>query len=120
MPWINQDLCTGCCVCIEECPVEAISLNENEKAVIDDDKCIRCGHCHDVCPVDAVRHDSERIPQEVEANIDKVNQLLKHYNDKDEQLAFLERMIRHFKKQKKVADLTMEKITAMISDRGQK
>ncbi len=116
MPWVNEDLCTGCCVCVEECPVDAISLNENEKAVIDDQKCIRCGRCHDVCPMDAVRHDSERIPMEVNENINKIKELLKYYESVGEQLSFLERMIRHFNKQKKVADLTIEKISDMMAE----
>ncbi len=116
MPWVNHDLCTGCCVCIEECPVEAISLNEQEKAVINDEKCIRCGKCHDVCPTDAIRHDSEKIPEEIEANMEKVKRLLKNYNKREEQIAFLERMIRHFNKQKKVADLTIERINQLISE----
>ncbi len=115
MPWVNQDLCTGCSACIVECPVEAISLDEYEKASINNDECIRCGRCHEVCPEEAVRHDSERIPMEVTENMEHVGHLLKHYENRKERLAFLERMIRNFKKQKKVADLTIDKITAMIS-----
>ncbi len=116
MPWINHDLCTGCCVCIEECPAEAISLNEEEKAIIDDDKCIRCGKCHDVCPTDAIRHDSERIPEEIDKNIARVKSLLTHYSQQDEQIAFLERMIRHFNKQRKIAEATIEQIKQIISE----
>ena len=118
MPWINEDLCVGCGVCVDDCPVGAITLKEDQKAVINEDECIRCGRCHDVCPEEAVRHDSERIPQEVKANIEKTRGLLKHFKTPQEQQAFLERMIRYFKKQQKVAGLTIDKLTAMTADIG--
>ena len=118
MPWVNQDLCVGCGVCVDDCPVGAITLKEDQKAIIDEDECIRCGRCHEVCPEDAVRHDGERIPQEVEANIEKTKGLLKHYNDPGERQQFIERMIRYFNKEQKVASLTIKKITAMKADLG--
>ena len=111
MPWVNQDLCIGCGVCVDECPVEAIMQDQSSKAIINDDKCIRCGKCHDVCPEEAVRHDSERIPQEVEANITKTKELLQHFQTPQKQGEFYEWMIRYFNKEKKVADLTIAKIT---------
>jgi len=111
MPWVNQDLCVGCGICVDECPVGAITQDQSSKAIINDDKCIRCGKCHDVCPEEAVRHDSERIPQEVEANITKTKELLQHFETPQEQGEFYERMIRYFNKEKKVADLTIAKIT---------
>ena len=116
MPWVNEDLCVSCGVCVDDCPVGAITLKENQKAVITEDECIRCGRCHEVCPEEAVRHDSERIPQEVEANVEKTKRLLKHFETPQEQRALLERMVRYFKKQQKVAGLTMDKITAMKTD----
>jgi len=118
MPWVNEDLCVSCGVCVDDCPVGAITLKENQKAVIKEDECIRCGRCHEVCPEEAVRHDSERIPQEVEANVEKTKSLLKHFETPQEQQAFLERMVRYFKKQQKVAGLTIDKLTAMTADLG--
>jgi len=118
MPWVNEDMCAGCGVCVDDCPVGAITLKDDRKAIINEDECIRCGRCHDVCPREAVRHDSERIPQEVEANVEKTKGLLKHFETPQEQQAFLERMVRYFKKQQKVASLTMDKITAIKADIG--
>jgi len=116
MPWVNEDMCVGCGVCVDDCPVGAITLKEDQKAFINEDECIRCGQCHDICPQEAVRHDSERIPQEVEANMEKTKGLLKHFETPPEQQAFLERMVRYFKKQQKVASLTVDKITAVKAD----
>jgi len=109
MPWIDEDKCAGCKICVKECPVDAISMKE-EKAVIDMEKCIRCGKCHDICPQKAVRHDSEKIPFEVEENIKKTKELMKNFDSKKEKQAFLERMIKHFNKEIKVAEKTINEI----------
>lgn len=50
---INQDECVNCYLCEENCPVEAIWLDE-EKVVLDNDKCIRCINCTSHCPVGAL------------------------------------------------------------------
>lgn len=50
---IIRETCTGCGICVHECPVEAISMRDG-KAVIDYDICILCGACARVCPVSAI------------------------------------------------------------------
>lgn len=40
-------------MCEENCPVEAIWLDE-EKVVLNNDKCIRCINCTSHCPVGAL------------------------------------------------------------------
>ena len=42
MPWVNEEMCLGCGVCVEQCPVEAIFMVE-EIARINEKQCIRCG-----------------------------------------------------------------------------
>ena len=37
--------------CIESCPVDALSVDENTSAVlVDEEKCTSCGNCIDACP----------------------------------------------------------------------
>ena len=117
MPWIKEESCVGCSICIEECPVNAINLNEENIAVIDEDNCIRCGRCHDVCPQEAVRHDSEKIPVEVEKNMHKIRILLRrHYPEAKEKNTFLDRMMKYYKMQQKVLALSMDKLQNMIDN----
>jgi len=54
---VNQDLCSGCCVCIAVCPYDAIKLVKSEGkrvTAIDDIKCKRCGLCVSACPSEAI------------------------------------------------------------------
>ena len=113
MPWVDKNECIGCGVCVEECPVDTISMT-NEKAEVNMDNCIRCGLCHDVCPENAVKHDSEKISDEVEANIAKTKEFMdacaKYLGNEEEKLKCLSRMIKHFNKEKIVAEKTLEKL----------
>ena len=114
MPWVKQEMCTGCSICVDECPVDAMSVSDG-KASIDEKNCIRCGHCHDVCPEEAVRHDSERIPEEIEANLQWTRQLLRHFDTDEEKHGLIERMKRYFAKEKKVAQQTIERLDDVMS-----
>ena len=87
-----------------------------ETAGIDQKECIRCGHCHDVCPEEAVRHDGERIPDEVKANIEWSRSLLQHYETREEKQALIERMKRYFGKEKKVAQQTIERLDSLAKE----
>jgi NAD-dependent dihydropyrimidine dehydrogenase PreA subunit len=50
---INQDLCTGCGMCVDACAPGAIQL-VNQRAVIDADLCTQCEACAEACPNEAV------------------------------------------------------------------
>ena len=112
MPWIDKESCTGCQTCVDECSVGAIIM-EKDLAFIKEDECIRCGVCHNVCPEDAVRHDGERIPEEVQSNLAWAKNLLTHEyysNDTEKQKQLIERLQRFFTKNKKVAEKTIEQL----------
>lgn len=51
---IDRDECTGCGLCVDECPSEALSLDSEGISTVDADACVECGACIDVCPVAAI------------------------------------------------------------------
>lgn len=58
---IDPVKCNGDALCVEVCPVQAISetkYNNKKVYVIDIKKCTNCGACIQVCPVKAIHPDS--------------------------------------------------------------
>jgi hypothetical protein len=60
MTW-DENLCTYCAICANNCPVEAITVRKDSFEV-NEEKCWRCGRCVKVCPEHALSvpqsHDS--------------------------------------------------------------
>jgi uncharacterized protein (DUF362 family)/Pyruvate/2-oxoacid:ferredoxin oxidoreductase delta subunit len=52
-PAINEELCTNCSTCVDNCPMNAISA-DSEIPTFDYEKCINCLCCHELCPEAAV------------------------------------------------------------------
>lgn len=50
---IDKDLCIGCGICVDECPQEALRVEDNI-AVVNEDACIECGICIGECPQEAI------------------------------------------------------------------
>lgn len=50
---VNKDLCIGCELCKNDCPVNNIII-ENKKSVIKNQDCLMCGHCVAICPKEAI------------------------------------------------------------------
>jgi NADH-quinone oxidoreductase subunit F len=46
--------CTGCTLCAQHCPVNAIPLTPYQRHEIKNDVCTRCDTCHRVCPHGAI------------------------------------------------------------------
>jgi NAD-dependent dihydropyrimidine dehydrogenase PreA subunit len=51
---IDPTLCTGCGVCVERCPTDAVTLDDAGTAVRHRDSCIGCGVCARFCPENAI------------------------------------------------------------------
>ena len=48
--YIDPARCTGCRLCLKNCPDEAIDGGKMKVHIIDQEKCTNCGTCLDVCP----------------------------------------------------------------------
>lgn len=54
----DRTSCVGCGRCVtvgRACPVEAISLDENKKVVINQETCLGCGLCVEKCKLDVIK-----------------------------------------------------------------
>ena len=51
---IKEDLCTGCMLCLKNCPEKVITGEKKKPHSIKQDDCIKCGICRDSCKFDAV------------------------------------------------------------------
>ncbi len=60
---VNVEKCNGCGDCVENCPGEAIKI-ENDKAVISED-CIECGVCIDVCENNALSLQMKEVTKQI-------------------------------------------------------
>ncbi len=56
---VATDDCSGCGICAEECPMQAIS--HDDPRVVDDTRCITCMRCTYVCPSNA-----RQLPSQVQ------------------------------------------------------
>jgi NAD-dependent dihydropyrimidine dehydrogenase PreA subunit len=52
---INRELCTGCGVCVDTCPMDVIRIDDDEKAIVRyPNDCIICEWCAQDCPQNAI------------------------------------------------------------------
>ncbi len=74
---VNRDICIGCGLCKNDCPVNNIII-EDKKSVIKNQDCIKCGHCSAICPTAAITltgFDDEPIEIRNQTTVDS-NELL--------------------------------------------
>ena len=60
---INHDTCICCKLCINTCPVEAMSMKDG-KVVFDDKTCISCMKCVNICPTNAFKIKNKYVYQQ--------------------------------------------------------
>jgi len=65
--FLNKELCIGCQACVGFCPIDAMRKSE---ARIEPFKCISCGACVRACPTGAL--------ELVEVNIDEICEVVYH------------------------------------------
>ena len=53
MSFVISDECLACGVCMDECPMAAISENP-DTYIINVDDCTDCGSCAEICPNEAI------------------------------------------------------------------
>ena len=54
LAFVHQDICDGCQACLSVCPKQAIFLNAEGKAEINEALCLGCGSCIGSCPLEAI------------------------------------------------------------------
>lgn len=74
MAYVILDTCNSCGLCLDECPIEAISIGDPIYVI--DDTCCEFEECVAVCPEDAIVHEDDvsgegeldgTIPEEIES-----------------------------------------------------
>jgi formate hydrogenlyase subunit 6/NADH:ubiquinone oxidoreductase subunit I len=53
-PVIDAGACTGCTICIDECPTDCLEMQEDVSVLARAEDCISCGACEEACPVSAI------------------------------------------------------------------
>ena len=65
---VDEDLCSGCAVCEDRCPMDAIEVVD-DVPVIDEDRCIGCALCVTGCDTDAMEMVRREVVPETPATM---------------------------------------------------
>ena len=57
IPKIDENKCTLCMLCVDSCPQQVLSI-ENNRVNVTVDECMICSHCLSLCKFDAIEFDS--------------------------------------------------------------
>ena len=53
-PVINEELCTGCGVCVDECPNSCLELKNDVSVLVRPEDCTGSESCAEACPSEAI------------------------------------------------------------------
>lgn len=53
-PVIDKELCTGCEICVDECPHNALEMVDDIAELVRPEDCDGKGECAEVCPSEAI------------------------------------------------------------------
>jgi NAD-dependent dihydropyrimidine dehydrogenase PreA subunit len=54
LPRIKLELCDGCGICVDGCPVHAVNLVNGKAAIARPEECDYCTECEALCPQQAI------------------------------------------------------------------
>ena len=54
LPEVDPDLCTGCASCIDQCPMGALYMGNDDIPAVKAEECITCFCCQEMCPEKAI------------------------------------------------------------------
>src|SRR5450759_5291047 len=60
---IDEDLCTGCGVCVSPCAEGAITIGDGKAKVVREELCDGAGFCLGVCPTGALTVEEREAPE---------------------------------------------------------
>lgn len=65
----NKQSCSGCSACVQACPKQCISFEEDEQGFrypsVNNELCVNCGLCEKVCP--CINENEQTIPLDIYA-----------------------------------------------------
>lgn len=67
----TRALCTGCGICAEQCPENALEKSEDGMIIYHPEKCVQCDTCIHVCPHDSSPRTAVLTPEETYEKVKK-------------------------------------------------
>lgn len=68
---VNENLCTGCGICVDACPMKILALEDDICIMTDESKCLVCGTCIRECPNEAIVIPGVKLSDEKEKKAKK-------------------------------------------------